>query len=379
MTLEALPVKTDVEYQKEFRDTLQGISQGTLNDFGSGSVLTLLSEIFALGFSSLDENLNREITDVVFGSIARLFGVSDVAGARAQIKLVFYPVNIDQVSSFVIESGFPVLVNGVVFRTDAQLSVNPGNLFAEVTATAVEVGKQDSVSPASLVSWQAIPGLSNVAISATNYLISPGSDPLDYSSATNALTGLLVNQALITVEDYEALLDQRFPGFVFSVIENLDKDKVTRRSGIIHIFGSTKDFNNLTEAQKLQVSTGLSDGWALVYVSDFNRLNLHVSVIADINPGSNPQEVALAINVALLSEYLPGNQKKLKAISLNDTIAAVYEIPGVKSVQYLSFDSGDGVYKAENVALQNLYTLVVIDKVKVQFEGVTGVFNYENV
>jgi Baseplate J-like protein len=379
MTLEALPVKTAIQYQADFQATLQGISEGTLNDFSSGSVLTFLSELFGEGFGSLDATVNDRITNIVFGSVAQLFGVQNVAGTYAQIKLIFFPTNIDRVASFLIDTGFSVLVNGVLFRTDSQVSVPPGSLFAEVTATAAEVGLRGNISVSSEVAWQVVPGLANVAIAQTNFLIKPGSDALDYASATNALTGLLVNQALITVADYEALLSQRFAGLIFSVIQNLDKDKVTKKAGIIHIFGCNPDYSVLSAPQKLAVSDALKDGWALIYVDDFNLLTLRVSVIADLTVGSDPTTVSTAINAALKIELSPVNQKGKRFISLYDLLGSLYSVSGVDSIPYLSLDTGDGVFKAENIPLPNLYTLVRLGAVNVQFEGLLGVYANANI
>jgi hypothetical protein len=292
---------------------------------------------------------------------------------------VFYPQNIDQVAPFTIEASFPVLVNGVLFRTDSQVSIPPGSLFGEVLATAAEVGERGNISIGSSVSWQPVSGLANIAVSQSSPVVQRGTDPLDYSGAVNQLTGSLVNQALITTSDYEALLATRFPNQIFSAIPNLDKDKVTKKSGIIHLFGCNEDFSNLTELQKLEVANSFQGGWALVYVSDFNEVTLRVSVIATLIPGGTPGTVGTAINQALLEHFSLRNQRGKTSIKLNDAIAQVYKIDGVQSVSYLSFDLGDGVFKSENIALQNIYTLIVLGLVTVQFEGLPAVNSYVNI
>jgi hypothetical protein len=372
MALDAVQEKSAREYQEQFQETLLGVSGGVLSDFSASSVLTLLSEVYGLGFGGLNANINEKIEEVIFSSIAKLFGSSEVTGTRTQVIVSFFPDRIDTIATYRIDSYFQFTINGVPFQTDQEVSVPPGSLFSSVTATAINVGV-NNFDLSSGISWESVPGLANIAFKET---ITPGTNAQTFQNVSTNLTTLLVNQALITTSDYEGVITRRFPELVLRVLPNLDRDKLTVKPGVIHVFASNKNLTPVSPDVKAQITNLLSEGWAIVYVSDFTLMPLKISVIGILTPGSGSDSTAALIRDKLINEFLPGNREPGEDIDLNDTIGSLYSVPGVRSISYLGFDTGDNLYQAMDIPVQNLFTLVNLIQIKVEFTGVSNPITY---
>ena len=367
MTLNAIEISTAEAHAAQFRAEVLARSNGLLNDFSVASILRVLEETYALGFTALELQTNEKITNVVFQSVAKLLGATDFQGVQATITLEFLPYQIDMVNDLRVSSGYRVTINGQIFETLAEMQILAGRSSGQVLAQALDAGSAGNVPSSAQVSFAPIPGIRVIQVVGDPVVL--GKDTQSFDQVSVNLTNEFVNRALITTRDYQALLAIEFPDLLFKAVANLGADKVTVAPGSMHIFGISSLGTELTSSQKNAIAATLSDGWATVFVSPFTLYPFKISCICKPQSGQDEATLAGLIKTKLNGYYEASLAVNRSDIDLYDTIAQVYTVPGVQQIGYLSFDQGDGQWQAIDIPMPNIFTIPKLEDIKVTFNS----------
>jgi hypothetical protein len=364
-----IDISTVKQHFENFKNAVIAASQGVLNDFRTQSNLTMLGEAFSLGLAEVEATTEAAFSDRIDRSILALFGLTETEGAKASVVLKFTPTTINLVSSFSIDAAFRVTINGTLFQTEQVVTVPPGNLSAQVIATAVDAGEVN-VSVNSQVTWNFVNGLSNVAVVE---VVSSGTNDESVSKLSASIFEVLRNRALITQDNYIYTVKQILGASTYiKVIPNIGKDGSTYQRGTMHIFALNSDYQGLTSVQKNSLAVELSKGWASVFISDLQLYPLKVSVIGKISLAADNATVSTAI-AAVVSQYFSEVFSRDPVIDLNDVIIRVGAIADITRIDSITFDTGSGIGTALDLPLPSARHIPRLTQLTTVLNGVSNV------
>lgn len=365
---------TAIEYAQQFLSRVNESSNGLLNDRSPGSVLVAFGEAFGESLS-LQQAINlQNITDQVNVAIPKLLGIEKRLGTKTTVSLSFELTNALSYDIFSIAKSYSVYIGNYEFFTDAIITIPSGSTETTVTATAANIG-QTNISSSSTIRYQPIANLKSISLIG---IIQPGTDAETDAQWVKRSTDSFRDRALISSADYErSITDYLGYGSIAKSIVNLGSDKISRQVGAVHSFALNANGSQLgtTQLAALQQILSNDSGWASVYVSNFDFLEIKISYILTALSGVNPTTLANLIDGRIKSFLRPS--VALSEIYLYDLIAEVYKVVGVVQVGSISIDDGSTIYEAMNVPLPNDYTLpLVISSIfRIIVNGVTYVVN----
>lgn len=353
-----------------FLNRIFNASEGKLNDQRTRSVNAVLGRAFGEGLSDAEEVITTNVNNAIAQAVPRLFGLTTSEGTRASVVLVFTPARINTVQPFTIDQNFRVTLNGVLFETDAIMTVPPGALNGSVNATALLPGAAGNVAANALADWQVVPGLLKIHNPKAAF---GGLEAKNIDNLSTDIVNTLINRALISADNYTFIAKQLLGVNSAAVtIPNLGLDGISYERGTMHVYANNNG-NPLDATTKGALLTALSKGWATVYVSDIIVSLLNIRVYLKADRVENQQALANTLNNALRTLFNPLTYAPGTDIDVLDTVGFLYKIPGVRQVGSLQFGLNTEITEAKDYPLAVNTTVKVA---KVTFNYVDPVAEY---
>ena len=163
-------------------------------------------------------------------------------------------------------------------------------------------------------------------------------------------------------------------------IGNLAPDRVTERRGSVHVFALNPDGSLLNNAQLLSLAESLqakSHVSVLAYTSNVDVVEIIVSVIASLVPGSNPQTIADAM-YANISDYLTLGKLPLGESIILSELEYQARLAGPAYVQSVIVGEVDGSAESTNLTLPFAYSAARLNTLNVELVsgGTSSIYTY---
>lgn len=349
------------------------VSGGKLNDFSEHSPIVAILEAELAGIKDLDVRC-QQLPRAMSIAILKGRGIQRILGRAATVELTFF-ITSRPFGSFRISKGYKAKsrVTGILYQTDADLSISAGGTQGRVTATPVIfqggryvplIGLSGNAQPRTIeLLTDRLAGLLGV----TNEEEAKGGVPAETLGQTLARGFAAMRRppnndgeyALTSRDDYEqAAVDYLGVGSVAIAVGRLSQNR-NIVNGAVHVFCLNPDLTPLSTVQIVnlradlarQSQIGLGE---LVSVSSVELFRLTVrATISFVN--SNPDLLGDRIN-AMLTEYLrPGNLPLGDTLIVNSLEAEIYNtLPSGSAVYSIILIVADENFENEKVHYTNV-------------------------
>jgi len=313
--------RTERELVSAASEEVYRSSNGTLNDFSSGSPIVALLEGQAFAQAEFLYWASKLPEAILIDWIGPFLGAQRKLGTTSLVNLRF-DIN-PRDTPFVIASGFlvstdPNLTNGLTieFFTNETLTIPPGVSFGEITATSVTTGKSTNVPANSIVRFtEQLSGLNSV----TNVEPSTGGEDFEtVDQVKERFFSLIRRRNPVSAEDWRGLMEDILGvGTQTSVLPRRSSTGrfIEETCGHFSLFSLNADGTELTTAQinSAQEILNLKTPVSLdVHLYSKQLFDVDCQLRISYNPGlpysQNLEQLSLQLRNLTREILLPGNE-----------------------------------------------------------------------
>ena len=306
-------------------------SEGHINDFREGSVVTALFEGMAYAQGTLLWYLNQLPEALAIEAMRYSTGITRTDGTPAK-GVLHFQLGETLGTNFLIDTSYTIPYLDGYFTLDAPLIIPSGAYEATANVTFNKVGSQYNAAPWSIVITNT--GLSGLSTIYNDTPMSGGSDLEPLEQTLNRMQRALRQRyTLVTAEHYQDRAVELLGGGRALAIPLLTSDLLTESPGNVHLFllGNDGDLPNdatLATIRETLTSEGFAASYAWASPVEFYKLSLDI-VITVLGVSQN---LADSVWEAILDLYNPLTYPFGQSVSLQDLVVSLRGVDGVTQV-----------------------------------------------
>jgi len=329
-------------------------SGGLLNDFSDHSPISALMQGFAFSAAELLFYTNQLPYALVLKYLQTSTGITQSLGQKATVPLTF-TLSAPLTNSFQIPANFQILgSDNLSYFTDTILTIPPGSSFGIVSATAENVGLIYN-KPAYTINRITQP-LAFLASVLNIGDAQGGADAESNDSLISRALLLIRTRNLVSEYDFnnatEAILGL---GSKAKTIGLLGADKITIKSGVIHVFALDVNGSPVNSSQIAQISQGLVPRLMLgtqLLIDPMGILTADGVAIVHILERVDITTVARDLWSAYKDFFNPNSLTPGSSLLLSELNFALRTVSGISYIEELTVNNA-----FDRVPMPNAYTI----------------------
>lgn len=310
-------------------ETARIASNGNLSNFTSTSPLVAILEAVVVASVALQDKVNNLANTLEMNRITA-FGLEKNLGKRA-VGTITVILDGLYIQPFFLPKNFSISINGFLFETVTDLTIDSYSSTGNVSIVAVDTGISSNINKnTAFISHADIPRVSSIVLAENT---NGGVDADTDSDWKNKIYSTIRRRnTLLSEDDFEAdVIDYLGDGSIVICIGLLKPNKIDYDNGYVSIFGLNSDNSQLNSTQLQELNSYLNSKSAMATISVFSieLFDIQVTVYASYVESSNPETVANNIETVVKNFFLPSNNKLGETIlnkSLEFEIQKINEI-----------------------------------------------------